>query len=311
MKVSFSKPDSTAAAGTPGTVVDVPSQVISQTPPVAAPAPEAPAVPAPAAEIPTQSAVDLANQTSAVVPSSPAMFDDNDIAFDQIRVPTLNLVHHTGELKDIFNPGELIYNGTLVLYSPKNDAKKLVGTAPLRIVPIGFRKLRYVEKVSGGGKGDLVNTVAEVVSLGGTLDYNQWKRAAGKMKRFEELSTLLLLIEKPDHLEDIERQVFVHVIEDKRYAIVIYNLKGTAYTGVAKTLFTARKMGFLSKTAHEPGEQPRAYSSFFWTLETEPKTFTQDGKPNTIPVPVIKASVKTSEKLRAFVIDGLGFGPSK
>lgn len=280
MKMSFSKP------GAPAQAIDVEATA-------------EPAAAAPAAEIPS---TPVNETTTVAIPGGEVNFDDTDIPLDQIRLPNLNIVHKVGGLADLFNAGELVLNGDLVLHVPANKTKNVAGDPPLRFVPIGFRKLRYTEKREGGERGDLVNTEEEVVAAGGTLDYNQWKRSQttpNPLKRFEQLATALVLVEKPARVNDEDHQVFPIECDGVYYTLAVWNAKGTAYTNGAKDLFTARKIGFLMN--------PAKYSDYFWTFTTEMKPYGN----NTVPIPVLKAASKTSEAIRSKLVD-FGFrAPAK
>jgi hypothetical protein len=117
---------------------------------------------------------------------------------------------------------------------------------------MGFRPTRYVEKVTGGARGLIVNTEDEVRAAGGTLDYKEWnlKKASG-MKRFEVLAEALVAIERPEHVADDET-VFVYPVTDgdktRKFALALWAMKGTAYTAAAKRVFfTNRAVGCLRK----------------------------------------------------------------
>lgn len=257
---------------------------------------------APAAAIPTTSALTVP-VPQAPVATPPAFFDDNNISFEDVIVPRLNIVQKVGDLSEIFNPGEIVLNQTTVVHVPVNKEKGVPGSGPLVIIPIGFKKTQFVEKVVGGGRGLFVNTEAEVVAAGGTLDYKEWdnsRNTANPKKRFERYATCLLLVKRPDGiLPDAEHQTFTHIIDGEYYALALMGMKGTAYTGLAKRLFTERKIGFLKS----------GYATFAWNLTTEIKSFPgADGGKNYAAVPILGNGPKTSPALLEYVRDGLGFG---
>jgi len=94
----------------------------------------------------------------------------------------------------------------------------------------------------------IVDTEDGVKAAGGTLDYNEWKlKAKDGMKRFEPLADALIAIERPECISD-DGSFFIYPIGDKKYALAIWGMKGTAYTAAAKRVFfTSRACGCLSK----------------------------------------------------------------
>lgn len=279
MNISFAKPNEVPLNGVVHTEPSAPATCIPST---SALVPQVPCAP-------------------AVVP--PAFFDDNNISFEDVILSRLLCCQKVGDLSEVFNPGELVLNRTTVVHVPANKEKNIAGSGPLVIIPIGFKKTQFVEKVAGGGRGLFVNTEAEVVAAGGTLDYKEWdnsRSTANPKKRFERYATCLILIERPiSLLPDEEHQIFTHEVENKFYALALLPAKGTWYTGFAKRLFTERKIGFLKS----------GYATFAWNLSTEIKSFPgADGGKNYAAVPILGNGPKSSPAMLEYVRDGLGFG---
>lgn len=238
------------------------------------------------------------------VTDSPFAFNDEDIGFEDIRLPRLNIVHKVGGLSKVFEPGEITLNGSIVIHTPKNPNKNIAGTEPLIFTVLGFRKKQYVEKVENYGVDDgmMVGTREEVVAAGGTLDYKEWaaskaaaKAGAGKAKRrFETLATALILVQKPSQIPDDSRVIFPHECEGKFYSLCLWGMKGSAYTNAAKHIFTARRLGHLI-----PGYHTQA-----WSLTTKMDIAGE----NEYPVPVITPAAKASPAMLAFVARILGAG---
>lgn len=228
-------------------------------------------------------------------------FDDGEISLDDIVIPRLNLVHRVGDLGLIFNPGEIVLNVTTVVYEPENKEKGVPGSGPLVIVPIGFKRIQFCEKTVGGAKGRMLKSEAEVVANGGTLDYNEAKASKGAKVFFERYATALLLVRQPVNLlPDEEKQIFTHTIDEERYVLAQYSAKGTAYTAFSKRLMTERKIGFLRESG---------YPSFNWFFATVMKSYPKDGGGvNLVPVPLLKPGAKTTQAVRDYIREGLGFG---
>jgi hypothetical protein len=219
--------------------------------------------------------------------------------FDDIVVPVLNLVHNIGDLKEMFTPGELVFNQQSVLYSPPKIVKGQVekpGTSPLIITCIGWGSMRYSEKVEGGGRGIVVKSEQEVTQNGGTLDWNEWKlKKASGMKRFEELATGLFAIQRPDWIPD-DGAVFNYELDGNKYVLAKWHFHGSSFTAACKqVLFYQRKMGNLIN----------GYYRFSYAVTTREKLFSQTGNKAWIPVLVPnKPSSQAMVDFAAMVLKG-------
>jgi hypothetical protein len=208
--------------------------------------------------------------------TAPAPFGDEDIPMEDVTLPRLNIVQKVGELSDNFEHGAIIFNNDQVL--PR----------PVKVLVLGFAKKRFVEKVEGGGRGMIVDSEAEVVQAGGTLDYNEAK--ATDKPLFQRLATALLLIECP---EGVDKLNFPHEYNGKNYAVGVWNMKGTAYTNGAKIIFTARKLGALRGAA--------GYRSAFWTTDTK----LTKRENNSYYIPVLKLSEVTTAEFRDWITNSV------
>jgi len=221
-------------------VIEVTSTVTTVPTPVTAAAPAAPvSVPA------------VTGAGPVTAPSNRLVLGDVLPNFSELIIPRVNLVQFSGELKDTFDPGTLVYNQQTPLHIPAkiNEKDKVVvraATPPVVMTFIGFRPTRFVEKVPGGGKGLMVNTEDAVRAAGGTLDYNEWKlKEKDGMKRFEYLADGMVVIERPEIVAD-DDTVFTYEINGKKYTLALWAVRGTAYTNLCKKiLFPARRMGNL------------------------------------------------------------------
>lgn len=280
------EPTKTAAAPT------IDAEVVSGAPVANAPAPVVIDA-APAAAIPTGPAGNpnvpavIPQTDSAVATRSAGGYDDEDISFEDIILPALNIVQGIGDLSKIFNAGEITLNQSLVVHVPPNVPKGIAGTKPLNLTVIGFRKKKYVEDVKFGEPFKVFKTEAEVVAAGGTLDYAE-ARSRG-LKLYQRLATGLFLVQKPEHIQDEDHLVFSHECEGKYYSLALWSMKKTAYTGGAKIIYTARKQGHLKSGG---------YPSFNWNLTTKLKAF--DGN-NSAQVPVLTPGTRNTPEFMAFV----------
>lgn len=229
------------------------------------------------------------------------LFDDQNIGFEDIILPRINIVQKVGDLSEIFTPGEIVLKQSLVIHSPGKPAVGNVaavpGTPPLTLIVLGFKKTQFAEKVAGGAQGILAHTEQEVAKHGGTLDYKEWEAStktpgAKPLRLFQRLATALVLVEKPAHIADEEHIEFPYDCEGKYYALVLWSMKGTAYTHAAKQMFTARKIGHLRA----------GYNKSAWTLTTKSEKFGD----NYAFVPVVKVAGKTSGDFQKFALTVLG-----
>lgn len=293
MKVSFEKNPEVAAPATG--VIETPTPVngvtVDSITTIAAPVVETPAVPV------TTVVVVNAPEVPAVV-DSPIAFDDQNIGFEDIILPRINIVQKVGDLSEIFSPGEIVLKQSLVIHSPSKNGQP--GDPPLNITVLGFKKTQFAEKVTGGVLGILAHTEQEIVKHGGTLDYKEWaaseaaaKSGTGKALRyFQRLATALCLVEKPAKLADEDHLEFPYECEGKYYALVLWSMKGTAYTHAAKAMFTARKIGHLRS----------GYAKQSWGLTAKMEKFGE----NFAAVPVIRPGAKNSDAFQSFVYEVIG-----
>lgn len=238
--------------------------------------------------------------TGLKVAAQPAIvFDDQNIGFEDIILPRINIVQKVGDLSEIFTPGEIVLKQSLVIYSPSKGA--VAGTAPLSLTVLGFKKTQFTEKVSGGAMGILAATEADVVKNGGTLDYKEWEASVAENKAnpaskplrlFQRLATALCIVEKPEIVPDIDHIEFPYECEGKFYNLVLWSMKGTAYTHGAKAMFTARKIGHLRS----------GYSKQSWSLSTKVEKFGEFYA----AIPIVKPGAKTSAAFQEFVLDVIG-----
>lgn len=188
---------------------------------------------------------------------------DDAISLGEIRLPALNIVQGVGDLMKTFDQGSFVFDQKLALTKP--PAKGKLGsetTPPLQILVIGFRPTRWAEKVAGGARGRIVNSEDNVYAVGGSTDYKSTHDGAGNLTGayFERLATALILIRAPDQIiKDLEKEpdqlaeLFPYEVapdpakptETQRFALAQWHLRGSAHSGAAVPLKTARKLTFL------------------------------------------------------------------
>jgi hypothetical protein len=278
-KVSFSQPGGENLAVEVETVVTPVAGVTVETTTTAA----APAQPA-------------QSQLPATIPSGgvarPLYVDDAEDNIDarDMVIPYLSIVQKVGETSNLFQGGTILLgsqsSGQLVLADgPKPNQL----SNAIRLIVLGTRPKRYVEKVEGGARGDMFDTEQQVVAANGTTDYNEAKSSGKRL--FQTLITALCLIEQTQGSDDMG---FPITIEGKRYALALYSMKGTSYTNAAKHFLSSKKIGWLAGKGFRGG---------VWTLRS--KLEHRNG--NYYYIPVVKPAEFTTEAFRTAVQNHLGF----
>jgi hypothetical protein len=229
----------------------------------------------------TDSQALVKHESSGVPAQNSLVLGDTVPEMKDIIIPRLNIVQGVGQLKDQFPQGAIVHGQSTVLFEPsvidsKTGQLTKKGTNPLVLTVLGFRPTRFAEKVAGGARGLVVATEEEVTKSGGTLSYQEWelKKAAG-CKLFTPLAEALVAIERPEHIKD-DDTIFTFPCVDKKYAVALWAMKGTAYTnGAKKVFFTQRKMGCLLQ----------GYPTFAFAVTTKLEKY-PGGNSAWIPVPV-------------------------
>lgn len=280
-----------AAPGATTTTVDV-TALKAET----APAP-APATP------PAYNPVPALYRVPAGVPAAPArpvMQNDDDIDFREITLPTLNVVQGVGELCKSFDPGQLILGQKYMLCSAPNkrEGQAALSQPPVKAIVLGFRPTRYTEKVSSKpgeppAQGRTLDSEQQVFAIGGTTLYKEaYVEGTQVRPYFQSLATALVLVQAPEAeeyaLTGDELDAAFPLVDDagKHWQLVQWHMKGTAFTHGAKTLKTARRLGWLRK----------GYSSKLVTIQTQ---LAPAGK-NWVFAPVIRNAGDTTPEEQAF-----------
>lgn len=217
---------------------------------------------APEAPAPTQAAT---GAVPAVVPRyapptrPPASVEvsDNAISLGEIIIPTLNVVQGVGALVENFDSGTIVFDKKFAIANPPKksgpNGAPATSTPDVNLILIGFRPVRYAEKLEGGDQGRIFNTEADVYNNGGTTDYASSHEGTKLIAPyFQPLTTALMLVEAPKDFDKSRvEEVFPYECQDgdvlRRYAVCQWHLRGASYTAAARPLKTARKLGSLRK----------------------------------------------------------------
>jgi len=191
----------------------------------------------------------VAPATSTAVGQHQPLLGDFVPTMSDVILERINIAQALGQLKEAFSVGTLVFGRKTILYSPADIDKasgtlRRAATSPATVTPLGITKKRYVEKVPWGQPGLVVNTEAEVLAAGGTLDYNEWElKKKDGCKRFQPTVDFMFAIRKPDHIED-DGTVFTFDVGGVKYTIGLWLFKGPSYTAACKrVLFPDRLKG--------------------------------------------------------------------
>lgn len=242
--------------------------------------------------------------------------DDENVGFEDIIMPRINIVQGVGKLSTLWTPGQIVFNKDCVVFDPGCAEKKLPNgdilqafrpaTEPVEITVVGFQKDRFAEKVEGGIGGATVKTEEEVARLGGTLDWNEHQEKLKQKipsKLFQTLATALVFIRKPSYVKDEKNIVFPYECEGARYALALWSMKGTAYTHGTKVIRTAGKLGHLR------AQNGRTfYRKWNYKLSTELKPFVTEKGENFVRVPALVVGTENTAAFLKLIDDVMGFG---
>lgn len=152
--------------------------------------------------------------------AAPTNLDRSDII-----LPRVNLVQKSGKLCDDFQPGSFLLEKQAILAKPGADFTAVV---------LGTDKY-YQEKVEYGSDefGRRANSEGEVRQMGGTTTYG-----VADKPYFQNVADLLLAVKAPEGLPEDQLDLFPFPYEDGHYAVAVYTVAASAYTSLAKRIFT-------------------------------------------------------------------------
>lgn len=227
-------------------------------------------------------------------PASPTpggFFDDDSLEPGDLVLPRLAIAQRVGDLGAEFSPGTVVLAGSVELAGPpeKDEPSK----EAVRLVVLGFQPTLFVERVQGGGRGNIVRTEAEVRVAGGTLDYTESQ--VKKIPLYQRLATALVAVKQPR--PELAPEQFPFELEgagNGRWALALWSMRGTSYTHAARHIKSARKLGHLRQ----------GYRYGYWDLRVRLRKFEAGALAY---VPVITPAGPTSEEFRKNVAEILGF----
>lgn len=181
---------------------------------------EAPVTPAVQEPVTTVAVIEPA--TVAVIDAAPGQ---NNISREDIILPRVNLVQKSGKLCDDFAPGTFLFEKQVVLAKPGDEFTAVV---------LGTSKY-FQEKVEYGSSeyGRRANSEEEVRQFGGTTTYG-----VADKPYFQHVADLLIAVKAPEGMDEDSLGHFPFPYKNENYAIAVYTVAASAYTSLAKRVFT-------------------------------------------------------------------------
>lgn len=190
-------------------------------------------------------------QSTAVVPAAKAgtevvagdFFSNEGLEGEfnkgDLKIPGLNLVQGVGPLSEFFTPGQVIYNGEEVIYTPPGPNQPV--PAPVKITVVKARKFLQ-EKLPYGSEVMPRRFNTEQEARGAGL-YPLWEKndAPKDAGFFQPVLDCQVLIEGDPEKNSSWPLEF----EGKVYAMARWYIQSVAYNVAAKTILTATQLGGL------------------------------------------------------------------
>lgn len=201
--------------------------------------PPVPATPAPTHLAP-QSVVDSALVAASAAAATAPLARPQDVAPNDgfegdfepgdMKLPRLQIVQGSGELIKQYDSGTVLLNNE-VLFKPTPTGE----TPPtIRFVLLHLKKqFAEVMEKDSDDMPRIVNSLVEVEALGSRVGY--------EVGEFKSTAQVFMLIERPAGAEN--HPSFTVEVDGKAYAPSIYFAKGTAYSELARPLFSAGRSG--------------------------------------------------------------------
>lgn len=211
----------------------------------------------------------VVKEAAPLAVSEPAAHNSN-ISRSDILLPRVNLVQKSGKLCDEFAPGSFLFEKQVVLAKPGEEFSAIV---------LGTNKY-FQEKVEYGSEefGRRANSEEEVRSMGGTTTYG-----VADKPYFQNVADLLLAIKAPASATEEQLDMFPFEYGNERYAVAIYTVAASAYTSLAKRVFT--DMLYTLKAGLHLGEykikselKRNAANSWYVPVASMPKKYNDEGK---------------------------------
>jgi hypothetical protein len=194
-------------------------------------------------------------------------WDSGDVKF-----PALKIVQGSGQLSQTYNSGTLILGDEELL--PPPDLKNPKPEHTFRFVPVSlekqFRENLIQEDAASGAMPRIVNSLAEVEALGGTI---QW--IGDQKPSWGPSARILLLVERPENVpgSGSDHPGFVLELAGKLYAPAVYYAAGSSWTNFAKPLFNAALTSLMIPERDADGNPVKTATGVIRRQPYLPKSF--------------------------------------
>jgi hypothetical protein len=194
-------------------------------------------------------------------------WDSGDVKF-----PALKIVQGSGQLSQTYNSGTLILGDEELL--PPPDLKNPKPEHTFRFVPVSlekqFRENLSQEDAASGAMPRIVNSLAEVEALGGTI---QW--IGDQKPSWGPSARILLLVERPENVpgSGSDHPGFVLELAGKLYAPAVYYAAGSSWTNFAKPLFNAALTSLMIPERDADGNPVKTATGVIRRQPYLPKSF--------------------------------------
>jgi len=185
-------------------------------------------------------------------------------------LPRINLVQKVGKLGDDFAPGSFLFQQQIVLAKPNEEF----------VAVVLDDKKYFQEKVEYGSSefGRRAESEEEVRSLGGTVTWG-----IPDKPYFQSVADFLLAVAAPDNTTEEQLEQFPFLFKDRHYAMAVYTVASSAYTSLAKRIFTDKlftlKDGLhLAEYRIKSGLKRNADNSWYVPIPSMPKRYNDPEK---------------------------------
>lgn len=192
-------------------------------------------------ELTEEKPADAAAAPDKTVATRPAgtvtTFNDEDASGeftrDDVDKVYLSIVAKTGELSNLFTPGDFLLNKEFVIGGTKS---------PIDVIALGIKK-RYQNDIPydpSEDAGDTVDSAVEVAERSGVIGYRPFTDKVST-HFWKPILNVMFLIKRPENVTPDAVAMFPYEINGFDYALVGYTARTkTAYNGIAKPLIQAK-----------------------------------------------------------------------
>ncbi len=212
------------------------------------------------AAVVAEAAIPVSEETALMAPTHDAPLPlgsvCGDISPEDIVIPRLSLVQGVGDLAELFAPGGIVLDKSLLLSD---------GNTPLELTVLSARK-KYIENLpfDADSRPNVFNTLEEVRAAGGTIDW-----VDDQQPSYVPLLQVHVIFRAPEGSD----YAYPLEFEGQSYGLAIWTMRGVAYNRAGRNILTAAS--FALRDGLFNGK---------WQLTTKREKFGR----NSIVVPVLR-----------------------